>query len=169
MAESPYAARSRAFTHLLCALAVPLVVMGLVLLPVVLSIRWGAEMRAPFYGLTLLVSVGLPQYLVFAPVLGTMTWRAKPPSRARLMILAPVLFLPFFLAPWIVDAVGSSLVSSPAFGLGLPEGAFVFALMSAIVIGGGYLCVGIAYVVGIMLGNPLMVLPLDGPCAEAEA
>lgn len=82
------------------ALPVPLFAILLIMSPMLLSggpQHWKASDLSPFLELSL--GFGLPQYLAFAPLLAWAT-RGRTDSQIRILaLLAPVLFVPFLVAP----------------------------------------------------------------------
>ena len=85
------------------------------------------------YGLPVLVSFGVPQYAVFALGLAIATRRMNEAQIRRLALWVPVLFVPVLVAPVAVAQHS------------LTEGLPVVAMMGAIGLAVGYVCVGIAF------------------------
>ena len=103
------------------ALLIPLGVLALVMSPILLaSARPDIE---------LLVSFGVPQYLVFATILAAVARGKDEHQLTKLVLWAPVLFVPVLVGPFVWEADS------------LDDAATVAGLMGAIGLAVGYLCV----------------------------
>ncbi len=125
----------RTFARLL--LLVPFAVIAVIMAPILVNAgRAGSMSAGEFvrYGLPVLVSFGVPQYAVFALGLAIATRRMNAGQIRRLALWAPVLFVPVLVAPMAVAQHSLADVLS------------VVAMMGAIGLAVGYVCVGIALV-----------------------
>jgi hypothetical protein len=118
-------------TLVYAALSMPLGVMAVIAAPLILA-GWGKPIPFPMLW-PVLVSFGLPQYLVFAPLLALVSRRCNATQIVWLMLAAPLLFVPFLVAPFL--ATQSS--TEDMIGVTLLVGGAGLAV--------GYLCVALAF------------------------
>jgi len=112
------------------ALTVPLFAILLIMLPMLAGgtpRMWKAEDLRVF--LELSIGFGMPQYLVFAPLLAWATRGRTDAQIQRLALLAPLLFVPFLVAPMLPHA------------LSVQDVAGMVGLMGGLSIVVGYPCV----------------------------